>query len=244
MAWLFSRLGIHCHLLQGGYKAFRRYGRELVSQNTNLVVLGGMTGSGKTEILDELRNRGEQVLNLEYLAHHKGSAFGSIGEDEQYATEHFENLIFEQYTRIDFDKTLWVEDESKKIGKNIIPDELFIKMRQSPVIKLNIPKGRRVERLVKQYAEYGDDQLKESIQKINKRLGFENAQQAIDAIESHDYHKAANIVLNYYDKSYNYGLSKRDPSTVFEMAIQEDKPQQNAGLVKEFALKKIMILSS
>ncbi len=243
MAWLFSRLGIQCRVMEGGYKAFRRYGRELIRQNKNLIVLGGMTGSGKTDILDELNKMGEQVLNLEYLAHHKGSAFGSIGEEEQYPTEHFENLIFDQYTRLDFNRPVWVEDESKKIGKNIIPDELYAMIRQSPVIKVNLPKEKRVGRLVKQYTEYGDTLLKESIEKIDKRLGYENARDAIRAIDIRDYHKAARIVLNYYDKSYNYGLSKRDPATVYELIIQEDNPKQNANLVKEYALNNIMILS-
>ena len=234
MAWLFSRLGIQCYTLQGGYKSYRRFGRSLIQQPLNLVVLGGMTGSGKTEMIDELEKMGEQVLNLEQKAHHKGSAFGSIGQMEQHQTEHFENLLFEELLNLDLSKKIWVEDESKHIGKNCIPDELFHQMRQSPVVKVMLPKKHRVKRLVDEYSAYGDKYLKASILRIDKRLGGKNTQRALEAITNKDYHTAADIVLSYYDKAYSYGLSKRDQSTIYSLELVEDHPEKNAVMVKQF----------
>jgi tRNA 2-selenouridine synthase len=239
MAWLFSRLGIDCYTLAGGYKTYRRYGRNLIQNPLNLIVLGGMTGSGKTEILNILEDRDEQVLNLEMKAHHKVSAFGSIGQEKQYETEHFENLIFEKVRQFDLSRPVWIEDESKHIGKNCIPDELFAQMRRSPVIKIIMPKKHRVKRLVDEYSEFGDEYLRYSILKIDKRLGGVKANQALGALEQKDYETVASIVLDYYDKAYNFGLSKRAESTIFQIELPEDTPRDNASKILAFAEKKL-----
>ena len=244
MAWLFSRLGIQCYTLEGGYKSYRRFGRRLIQQPLNLLVLGGMTGSGKTEILEELEILGEQVLKLEDVAHHKGSAFGAIGQEKQHETEHFENLLFEQFLKFDFSKPVWVEDESKNIGKNCIPDELFHQMRQSPVLKIVLPKEKRIQRLVSEYSNFGDKHLKESIHKIDKRLGGETTQSAIRALKEKNYSTVADIVLTYYDKAYNFGLSKRNGSTVYPLNIEKDEPESNARYIKDYADKNLAIKAS
>ena len=240
MAWLFSRLGIECYVLDGGYKAYRRYGRRLLQNSLNLIVLSGMTGSGKTDILNELKKSGEQVLDLEGMANHKGSAFGSIGQQEQHQTEHFENLIFEELITFNPEKPIWVEDESKRIGRNVIPDELFSQMRKCPVMKISIPRSIRIRRLVEEYTHYGDQYLKESILRIYKRLGGMNARRAIEAIENHDYKTATGIILDYYDKTYRYGLSKREPASITEMNFEDDNPAHNALKVKNYAEQKLV----
>lgn len=240
MAWLFGRSGIECFVLQGGYKAYRRYGRNIIQQPLPLIVLGGMTGSGKTDILNEMEKQGEQVLNFEKFAFHKGSAFGALGQPPQYENEHFENLIFEKLFCLNLQKQIWIEDESRQIGRNAIPDELFAQMRQSQVLKILLPNKERIKRLVKDYAFYDNSQIIEGIRKVQKRLGNQNTREAIEAVESNDYETAVKILLAYYDKAYKYGLSKRDPSKIIAVSLDEDKPHENAKKILNFAKEEVL----
>ncbi|MEY2794218.1 MAG: hypothetical protein RJA76_2210, partial [Bacteroidota bacterium] len=93
MAWLLETAGLKVFLLEGGYKSYRNFVLKIQSEPLPLRVLGGKTGSGKTELLREMKNAGFQVIDLEDLAKHRGSAFGHFGLEEQPSSEHFENLL-------------------------------------------------------------------------------------------------------------------------------------------------------
>ncbi|MFP4619914.1 MAG: tRNA 2-selenouridine(34) synthase MnmH [Bacteroidales bacterium] len=231
MAWLFSRVGIDSFILIGGYKSYRRYCRKQLDKPVSLIVLGGYTGSGKTEILHLMSYQGEQCLDLEGLANHKGSVFGSFGECAQLPNEHFENLLFEKWLSFDLNKPIWVEDESKMIGKNCLPDALYHKMRTAPVIKIEIDKNIRLQRLVQEYARFDKQLLKNSIQMIGKRLGGQNAKKAIEALDNNDYYTAADITLRYYDKAYQHGLDKRKHAPVYPISLDRDAPGENAAFI-------------
>ena len=231
MAWLFSRVGIQSYILTGGYKSYRRYCREQLEKPLPLIVLGGYTGSGKTDILHSIMQEGEQCIDLEGFANHKGSVFGSFGEADQLPNEHFENLLFEKWLSLDPVKPVWVEDESKMIGNNCLPDELYHKIRSAPVIEVEIDKGIRIRRLVREYTGFSKQMLKDSIHKIRRRLGGQNAQRAIEALDNDDFHTAVDIALHYYDKAYQHGLDKRDQSTIYPISLDRDAPRQNARII-------------
>ncbi|NJO90678.1 MAG: tRNA 2-selenouridine(34) synthase MnmH [Chloroflexia bacterium] len=160
MAWLFGTLGIKTYILEGGYKAYRRFIKEQFTQHIDLVVLGGLTGSGKTEILKELAKMGQQVINLEDLANHKGSAFGALGQNAQTSTEQFENNLYQIWKTLDLNKPVWVEDESKTIGKIGVPDELYLKIRNTNVIAVELPVDIRVDYLLEEYGKFSPSELK------------------------------------------------------------------------------------
>jgi tRNA 2-selenouridine synthase len=101
-----------------------------------MIVLGGLTGSGKTEILKYMKTFGHEIIDLEGLANHKGSAFGSLGQPPQPSSEHFANLLHHEWDETNKGKTLWVEDESKHIGTVFIPDQFYFNMQEAPVIAL------------------------------------------------------------------------------------------------------------
>jgi tRNA 2-selenouridine synthase len=219
MAWLFETAGMECHLLEGGYKSFRQYVLSSFSHDLHCIVVGGLTGAGKTAVLKSLAEQGEQILDLEGLAHHKGSAFGNLGEKEQPSTEHFENKICWELLQMDRERTIWIEDESRSIGRNILPAGIFNQIRSSPVIFLDVPRAERVDRLVKDYAGFSADELGEGIRKISKRLGGSITQKAIQSLNSGDYRLTAEMMLRYYDKTYLYGLGERDPHSVFRLSV-------------------------
>ena len=213
MAWLFETLDIECYTLAGGYKSYRSHLLGSFNVPIKFILLGGYTGSGKTEILHCLKERGEQVIDLEGLANHKGSAFGAIGQNPQPSTEHFENLIGSYIDGFDITKAIWLEDESRNVGKNLIPVALWEQMRRSPLIRLNIPFEMRLARLMQDYGRHSPELLVASIQKIEKRLGFDKCKVAIEACASGSIAEAAAICLQYYDKAYEKQLNEKESPT-------------------------------
>jgi tRNA 2-selenouridine synthase len=234
MAWLFNTAGLQATTLTGGYKAYRRHIKSNFAKNYKLLVLGGMTGSGKTEILQAIAKQGEQFIDLEKLAHHKGSSFGALGQLQQDSTEQFENNLFEDWKKLDISKTVWIEDESQAIGSVRIPEEIYTRIRKSPVIKIELPKTERINWLVKDYGSFDKEKLRAAVHRIEKRLGGLRTKEALEAIELSDFHKVADITLEYYDKAYNYGLSTRKNDTVFEIKQDKIEPNKNAKEIIEF----------
>lgn len=204
--WLFNFSGIASRRLEGGYKSFRNYAITYFNSIPNeLKILGGFTGSGKTEVLKELYTRGHQVIDLEKLANHKGSAFGSIGEEEQPSNEQFENNLFMAFLFMDRTKPIWLENESKSIGKVYVPDGLWRKMKSSVLFNVEVDKEIRLDRILRYYSDPATTEiLKESFDKIRERLGGLEYKNAIQALSDGDLRKAASIALWYYDKAYAF----------------------------------------
>jgi tRNA 2-selenouridine synthase len=221
MAWLFGFSGLKASVLEGGYKAYRHHIREALSKGPQIKILGGMTGSGKTEILHHLSNLGEQVLDLEGLANHKGSAFGALGQQEQPTTEQFENDLAERWLAFDPGKPVWVEDESRSIGRVIIPDPFLDRMAGAQVLFIEVPFETRVNRLFEEYGGFDPQELIVLVSKISKRLGSDIAKAATDDLQSGNIKDAVARVLKYYDKTYQYGISKRDNSKVTFLSYTE-----------------------
>lgn len=217
LAWLLEKVGYRVGLLRGGYKAYRRQVLATFERPLRLLVLGGMTGSGKTEILQLLRERGEQVLDLEGMAHHRGSAFGAFGDGEQPSTEQFENETCAALNSFDRSRPVWVEDESRRIGRVTIGEALFRQMRSATVVRIDVPRELRVERLCRDYGRVPKSRLAAAVANISKRLGGEKTGQVLQAIDEGDYARAIHAILDYYDKTYLYGTSRRNPTAIVDL---------------------------
>jgi len=238
MAWLFEWYGFKVYTLQKGYKAFRTMVLETFDKPHKITILAGRTGSGKTPILNELGKLGENILDLEKIACHKGSAFGTLGENAQPTQEMFENECAVRLLQLQKDKPIWVEDESQNIGKRIIPNSFWAQMRQAHVFYVDLPLEKRVEYLTKEYGKYKEEELIVSIEKIRKRLGNQHAKAAIEAIRSGDLKKACEVSLVYYDKSYDHGVAKRDKSTINKEIFAELEPEKIASAILRIAVNK------
>jgi tRNA 2-selenouridine synthase len=234
MAWLFDQTGIETFVLKGGYKSFRRHVLETFSNPPEFIVLGGMTGSGKTQILQEIKKGGEQVIDLEAMAHHKGSAFGGLGQAPQPTQEQFENNLFSETKSIDYSLSVWVEDESIAIGKIQLPKAWFEKMKQSRVICVEVNKETRLKRLVNEYSGFPHDLLAQSIKKIEKRLGYDCTKAALEALSRGDYYKVSDITLYYYDKAYRNQLDNRPQERISAYSPKSDIPAEIAQEIKIF----------
>lgn len=237
MGWLFSLGNLDIRILEGGYKAYRNYILEVLSERRKMIVLGGMTGIGKTHILRRLALSGQQVIDLENLADHKGSAFGALGQQKQPSTEYFGNLLFNDFRKLDRELPFWVEDESKNIGSIFIPGEFYSNMQDTPVVVLNMDLRCRLPHLMREYSAFPGESLIESVLKINKRLGGDKTKDAIKAIEIGDFAKAIEIVLFYYDKAYQFGLKKKNSKNLIYVDTDTDDPEVNAMKVLEASTK-------
>ncbi len=229
-AWLLNLNGINTFTLNKGYKAYRNFVLNSFNRESNLVILGGSTGSGKTDILQKIAQRGEQVVDLEALAHHKGSSFGAIGQEPQPVQENFENRLAAIWNKLDHSKGIWLEDEAKSIGKIFLPENLWAKMKEAPIIRINVPKTERIKRLVADYGRADKKLLAGAIVRITKRLGHEQAQNALDELEKGNLAHVADITLAYYDKAYDFNHEKREWKNVFAIDVQKDEPEATAIL--------------
>jgi len=240
MAWLLQTAGREVYLLEGGYKSYRSYGRELISNGLKLIMLSGPTGSGKTEILHQLAALGHQVLDLEGLANHRGSSFGGIGQPPQPGTEQFTNLILEKVTGFDLSQPIWVEGESQAIGKVIILKELFTQMNCCTTIRIDPPKSERIERLIRDYAGFPAEELRFSVEKISKRLGGKDTHDTLEALNEGDFRKVVEITLAYYDKSYDFSMARRDTKMI-PFVAKSYAPELIAPELAEFVKSEILL---
>lgn len=236
LSWLLSFAGMDVITLQGGYKAYRQHiQQQFAQQKLKLIVLGGQTGSAKTKTLHELAALGEQVIDLEKLAHHKGSAFGALGEEAQPTVEQFENDLYTTFAQLDPQRRVWLENESRGIGRVFMPQGFWEQFRQSPLIDLVLPFEERVDFLVKTYAAFPKTELITAFQAIERRLGGQNLKIALAALQVDDYAQAAAIALRYYDKSYVHANQKCNFHPVWPFEVGDISLNERAEQLIHFA---------
>jgi tRNA 2-selenouridine synthase len=234
MAWLLNSYGLKTNTLLGGYKQFRNFVLNKLDEDYKLLVLGGKTGSNKTIILESLFKNNCQILDLEGMAKHKGSAFGGLEDKKQPSNEFFENKIVYELISLDYTRPIVVEDESRLIGKVKIPDAFYIKMRNTKVLFLDVPKEIRIRNLVEGYSEVGDEKLISAINAIRKKLGDKNATDCISMINKQEYAPVVDLTLNYYDRAYLKGLSVRDQSKIHFLKINSENVEKNVKIILKF----------
>jgi len=234
MAWALGLYGFEVDLIEGGYKRYRNWVLKQFERPWSLVLLGGMTGSGKTRILEALRSV-EQVIDLEDLAQHQGSSFGTMNKLVQPTQEQFENNFAGQLARFDAATRIWVEDESVTIGRRVIPSPFWQQMRTAPLVCIQVPLELRIQKLVDEYGVLDKDFLVDCTTRIRKRLGPEQTRDAVQAIEDGRMAEFIRLLLVYYDKRYRKGLEQRSREQLFFLDLPEMDPAIHAGKVKAFA---------
>jgi len=225
IAWLLDLYGFKVYLLVGGYKAYRKWVLAQFEKDYNFNIIGGYTGSGKTLLLQELKNRNKTIIDLEGLANHKGSAFGALGEKPQPGQEMFENLLAQSLFvanssmgrkdstpkhKDQSSTVIYIEDESQRIGNLQLPMPLWYTMRKSPVYFIDIPFEQRLDYITEDYGKQEKDKIAEAINRIQKRLGGLETKNAINFLQEDNLRECFRILLSYYDKWYQKGLYNRE----------------------------------
>lgn len=215
VALLLEMTGYPVVKLEGGYKAFRSIVAsffESVSLPVQLVVLHGMTGSGKTEFLQQLPADRYTVIDLEGLARHRGSAFGSLGLGEQPPQKLFETQLWNAFRQAPTDRPIVVEGESKRIGRINLPGNLYEVMAESTKVWCDVSVATRVKRLAAEYAreEYRKP-MAEALERIRKKLGGPHYEELRAKLAAWDIQGVArDLIEQYYDKLY-YRVRKWEP---------------------------------
>ena len=233
---LLATCGYTVYQLNGGYKAYKKYLRDTAAEKCNFVVLGGKTGSGKTKILHELKKLGEQVLDLEKLAHHKGSVFGAVGEQPQPSQEQFIVDCLSTVAHFDSTKIIWVEKESYKVGDLAIPQELWHQMQQAPIVYIEIPQEQRLQNLMTDYGSYDRELLKTSVQRLHKKLGGACVKELCEQIDVNNYRAVACTLLDYYDQLYEYGLQKSDDQDIEHIVFTNETSAEIANTLSRASI--------
>ena len=220
IAWLADLLELSPVVLEGGYKAYRHWAQRCFEQPWPLRLMGGRTGTGKTDLLLALQTRGVGVVDLEGLANHRGSSFGGLGLPAQPSTEHYENRLAEalQELKAKGIQHIWLEAESIQVGHCRIPKALFDQMSVAPVLEIQRDLNSRVRQLVEVYGDLGADGLAEATQRISRRLGPQRTKQALDAIKCADWATACLAMLDYYDRCYAHELSRSPKRQIVDIS--------------------------
>lgn len=202
VAWLSDTLGIPASTLAGGYKAFRRRVLTCFGEPRRVRVVAGLTGTGKTAVLRALAARGQAVIDLEALARHKGSAFGDLGEQPQPRQEQFENELALQWMALDPRQPVWLEDESRMIGKRVLPAGVWDSKQAGSFEVISLPVDERIIRLREMYAGFPISELEARAGAIHSRLGGLRAKEVSAALRDGKPDDACRIILTYYDRAY------------------------------------------
>ena len=233
VAWLLDLYGFKVYTLTGGYKSFRRWCRAQFTKTYPFFVIGGYTGSGKTGILKELKSRGMEALDLEELANHRGSVFGHLGRAGQPSQEMFENVLAMELAALKPDESVFLEDESQRIGSLYIPFELFRYIQTRPVFFLEVPFEKRLKHIADSYGKFDKDEIVEAINRIRKRLGGLETLTALEYLQKEDILGCFRILLKYYDKFYVRGLEKKNLrlKSVRKLACENTNVSANASSI-------------
>ncbi len=230
---LTSTLGMNITKLDGGYKRYRQYVRENLDQELDKVkffTLYGKTGCSKTKILENLKAKGYDVLNLEGYANHRGSLLGHIGLMEQFSQKKFESLLFYELTNRKGD-VMFTEGESKRIGKVILPEKLHHKLVTESQIEIVSPIESRVKEIREEYINdrFKDEDVLASLEKMKAYMSNEDFGLFTQLLEDKNYDELIEkLMTSYYDKVYN---SKHD-HIIGEVVFDGDFEQTISDIIK------------
>jgi tRNA 2-selenouridine synthase len=233
VAWLLDLYGFEVYQLSGGYKAYRNWVIGQFEKPYDFKVVSGNTGSGKTYLLHKLENNGLQIVDLEGLAKHKGSALGGINQPPQPSQEMFENLLAEQLAKKNIERPILLEDESQRIGNLNIPNIIWQKMKESDLGYLQIPFDERLKFLVKEYGDLPQEELKNAVLRIQKRLGGLETKNTLRHLEDNDFSGCFGILLRYYDKWYEKGLNAKEKGKIFKLEGKSVDEEENAKILMQ-----------
>ena len=231
---ILNRIGWKAMQLEGGYQGFRRTvidGLDLAAQQFTFQVICGMTGSGKTRVLQETQKYGAQILDLEALAIHRGSVLGNEPNIEQPSQTGFETALWNALRSLDSTKPVLVESESKKVGGVHIPDALMEKIRSGACIELRSSTQTRVSWLIHEYHHFlsDTDNFKRKLALLTAHYGKVQIAQWSEAIDAGNFPELVEeLLVKHYDPSYQSSIVRNFPRYQIEHFVQLENDSNEA----------------
>lgn len=223
--------------LEGGYANWQMFKAECFLRGPEILILGGKTGSGKTEWLHALAEAGEQVLDLEGMAGHKGSVFGNLEGNLQPSNSVFQSRLFHAWYSLDVDVGVWIEEEGPMLGKLGLPEPLYGRMLAAPMVELEVPFDLRLRHLLDEYGNAPSEAFDQAIQRLEKRMGRVENHRALHQYRAGKKRQAFERLLTYYDSAYvrrresertgiSIPFSFSSPGLILDRLIQVRKQRQ------------------
>jgi tRNA 2-selenouridine synthase len=215
---ILNRIGWKALQLESGYQGFRRVvidGLEQAAKEFSFQVIAGMTGSGKTRVLQEIDALGAQILDLEGLAIHRGSVLGNEPHIQQPSQKGFETNLWNTLNSLNPAQVVFVESESKKVGGVHIPDSLMERIRHGQCIELRSSTHTRVSWLLHEYEHFlsNPESFKEKLSLLTSRYGKDQIAKWHEAIDAGDFKNLVEeLLVMHYDPSYQSSIVRNFPS--------------------------------
>jgi len=208
IADLVETRGFQTLQLEGGYKKFRELIRENLKEYKppfELIVIQGMAGSGKTDLIKQL----EPSIDLEGLAQHRSSLFGALGL-KPTSQKMFESRLWYKLQELKNEKTVFIEGEAKKVGDVFVPTKLFEAMEKAKTILIETSIEKRVQIIIRDYFSHEEDEkIKKIINKLKEHLSGKVADELCEFVDKKEYEPVAKTLLvDYYDKQYGHALEE------------------------------------
>jgi tRNA 2-selenouridine synthase len=238
---ILREVGWQARRLQGGYKSWRAHviaQLDVVPKGLRFTVVAGPTGSAKTRILEALQMRGEQVLNLEALACHKGSVLGDLPHQPQPSQKGFETLVLDEIARFDPARPVYVESESKRIGQLRVPDAVFQGIQDGHWLRVQASVEQRVQFLLRDYDYFlSGPALEQQLERLKESCGGETVARWKGLAQSQDFSTLVHELLaQHYDRFYLRSMNRHAEGAAHRNFATDDLSDAGiAALAQEIA---------
>lgn len=205
IATVVSCMHVAASFLEGGYKRYRNHVLEYLATThlEKMIGLYGYTGSGKTEIINNIKQFQVQVLDLEGRANHKGSVFGGLNCEAQPAQRLFESLLADDIRGLNPKLPILIEGESSKIGRLHLPVSIYKQMLQSPKIFVDVPLAVRIENILHDYQAIDAVQFFTALESVRRYMKKALYDEIHLSFGQGDLSKTVELLLlHYYDQLY------------------------------------------
>lgn len=238
IAMILNLMDIHAYRILDGYKGYRTMVNQYFAVDSLLqkvVVLRGLTGTGKTDIIQGLIGEGLPAIDLEGMAHNRGSVFGAVGMEPPPSQKMFDSLLMDKLIEYKDSKYIIVECESKKVGRLYLPDVLMRGMREGLQILIYDDIESRVQRIIGEYTketEKNTEQLKKAIDCLENTLGKRKVLQLKEMVAEKDYQEVVRYLLtDYYDPLYKY---PDHPTDEYNLSVKNTDINETNNKIKAY----------
>ena len=222
--------------LKGGYEAFKIWRDLAFDAGPPLNLLGGYTGSGKTQFLEHLKNNHHQVINLESLGGHKGSIFGSSHLQPLHDT--FQNTLLHLWYSMETNAPVWVEEKGPFLGQIGLPPSLYKRMLNTTMIHLDVPFEQRLVHILQTYEFFEDDKFRNALQSLEERMGTSQNHKALHFHDTGQREKCFELLLKYYDRAYEKRREKYWSGKIIHIIHSHDDIPGTLAKIEEVLKKK------